>query len=469
MKRRRMRLAGLVLAGLGSAPGWTVFAQQMAQSPQAPPVSKIDGVWPGHPYPTGAPQAGHPGSEPPTGQITPTPPGTAPGMAPGAPPSEGMAPAQPGMAPGEFAPPEAGAEAAAPTPALDAAAAAGAANVAGLGGGLAGSGAGALVMLGDAPPLNTRVRLQATPAPNPPPIPDPGVPPFPNDPGEQPLPAPFTRTTSTSFVPSVRGFKLSENQSPQPQDRIYFSFNYYDDVNNAINRRLGSPIYDIQVYRYFFGFEKTFWDGQASIQMRLPIDNMTAKSYINGFQGTNTAVGDLATIFKYAFLWDRDTGNLLSGGMLVSAPTGPQTFAGFPNLTSPHSAAIQPFLGFLYNYGDWYFQGFSSIDVPFSRTADVSVWFNDLGVGYFLYRDTTPDALITMIAPTFEVHANTPINHSDPFNATDIAGTPQLTNLTFGLNVGVGQHGLFSVGYVNPITGPRAFNGELLAIFNLRY
>jgi hypothetical protein len=406
----------------------------------------------------------------------PTGPGFAPAPMPGLTPDTGAGAGQPAppmlgdmVAPGLEGPGAFGAG----TPALDAAnapavanAGAGAAGYSGLGGTLSGADGGLLQMLGDAPPINTlaSLRLQAvTPTPPlPPTIPPPTDPPVPGRPR-------FERTDAAALVPSVRGFKVSENQSPVPQDRIYFSFNYYDNLNADINRRLNSPLYDMNVYRYFFGIEKTFWDGDASIQLRVPIDNLTTKSYVPGFGGSSTSVGDLATILKYAFYRDRDTGNLFSGGLLVQAPTGPNQFAGFPNIRSPHSAAIQPFLGFVWNSGNFYFHGFSSIDVPFSKTADVTVWFNDLGVGYFLYRTNDESRFLRLLAPTFEIHANTPVNNSDPFDFNALAGTPQLTNLTFGLNAGLGRRGMLAVGYVNPITGPRAFNGEVLAQFNLRY
>lgn len=333
------------------------------------------------------------------------------------------------------------------------------ARFAGLGGSLGGGG-GFLNMLGDQAPLTHILQIPTLP-PAPPGLPPPTTPPVPGRPGGASI-------KSAALVPSVRGFKVSENQSPQPQDRIYYSFNYYNNLNAAINQRLGSPITGMNVYREILGFEKTFQDGQGSIGMRLPIDTLSAGSTIRGLGGTSTAVGDLAIILKYAFLWNRDTGSLFSGGLLVSAPTGPNNFAGFRNITSPHNAALQPWVGFIYNLGDFYFHGFSAIDVP-TNPNDVTIWYNDLGVGYYLYRAAEPNRVISVIAPTFEVHVNSPLNHSNPFNFNDPAGTPDIVDLTFGINVGVGKRGLLSVGYVDPVTGPRPFNGELLALFNIRF
>src|SRR5262249_19588150 len=36
---------------------------------------------------------------------------------------------------------------------------------------------------------------------------------------------------SSIAVPSVRNFKICDNESPRPQDRFFFDFNYFDSVN----------------------------------------------------------------------------------------------------------------------------------------------------------------------------------------------------------------------------------------------
>src|SRR5947199_364940 len=80
-----------------------------------------------------------------------------------------------------------------------------------------------------------------------------------------------------ALAPSVRGFKISENQSPQPQDRFFYTFNYYYNLNSAVDRRFDTPINDLRAYREILGFEKTFDQGRASIGLRMPIDTLFAK------------------------------------------------------------------------------------------------------------------------------------------------------------------------------------------------
>jgi hypothetical protein len=157
-------------------------------------------------------------------------------------------------------------------------------------------------MIGDQAPLT--LRQAASPAP--------GLPqPFPPGP---PPPPPSPRLAS-AIVPSVRGFKIAENQSPQPQDRVFFTFDYFSDLN----RRFESPVNNLTAYRYVFGFEKTFDEGFGSFGFRLPLDQLSANSTISGNfakpGGTSTSLNDLSLFTKYVLKVDPATGSLLSVGL----------------------------------------------------------------------------------------------------------------------------------------------------------
>ncbi len=96
-------------------------------------------------------------------------------------------------------------------------------------------GAGALAdltpaMIGDQSPYSMIRSLAAPPIPPPFPPPRPGV-------------SPVTRVAKSiaGVVPAVRGFKIADNQSPRPTDRVFGSFNYFDNVNRPLNERLGRP------------------------------------------------------------------------------------------------------------------------------------------------------------------------------------------------------------------------------------
>ena len=102
-------------------------------------------------------------------------------------------------------------------------------------------------MIGDLSPiLSLRpIRTSALP-PTPPPLPSPGQ--------------------ASSFVASVRGLKISENQSPRPQDRFFYTFNYFAEVNQHLNQKLEASVSGLRVYREVLGFEKTFNEGNGSVR-----------------------------------------------------------------------------------------------------------------------------------------------------------------------------------------------------------
>ena len=98
-------------------------------------------------------------------------------------------------------------------------------------------------------------------------------------------------------------------------------------------------------------------------------------------------------------------------------------------------------------------------------SQDVTLFFNDIGMGYFVYRADDPHKWLTAIVPTAEVHVTTPLNHRG-FSATDIAATQDIVNITGGVNVELRHRTILTAAYVTPVTGPKPFNAELAVLFN---
>jgi hypothetical protein len=271
----------------------------------------------------------------------------------------------------------------------------------------------------------------------------------------------------------VRGFKIADNQSPFPQDRFFFTFNYFDNVNARLNRDFQSPITNLSVFRYVFGLEKTFNQGMGSIGLRLPLDSAHASTrpgYINQ-GGTSTALNDLTIFLKYVLAYNQRTGDLISTGFAVTPPTGPASFANARFLRlqpSLHTTTLQPFLGYYFTRAGFFLQGFSAIDVPVNFN-DPLMWYNDVGIGYIFRPNPTTAGIVTAIAPTFETHVNTPLNHRDPYNLFDKAATPDVVNLTFGLNLELWRRSVLTFGVVEAVTGPRPFDIEAVALLNIRF
>src|SRR5262249_22247075 len=209
----------------------------------------------------------------------------------------------------------------------------------------------------------------------------------------------------------ANGFKIAEYESPRPVDRIYYSFNFYNDVNRSLN----SGLPGIDVFRHTIGFEKTFFGGDASFGMRLPFVRLT------GFDGVEeNRFSDMTIIFKYALLNNRETGDVFSGGLAITVPTGGGIAVDFPGVnsgvidgTNPavfYPVILQPYMGWVRNSTErLYLHGFHSLAVP-TDARDVTVLFNDVGVGYWLYKNNA-DRFVNAIIPTFEFHLNTPLTH----------------------------------------------------------
>src|SRR5262245_48418169 len=119
-------------------------------------------------------------------------------------------------------------------------------------------------------------------------------------------------TTSTTCVPVLGpgSFKISDNDSPRPTDRVFLTYNYFDRV------AVGDG--NVGLHREVIGFEKTFLSGDASFEMRLPFLQATSGSNFTGF--TDNQVADLTLVSKFALINNRDTGNVLSTGLALTVP-----------------------------------------------------------------------------------------------------------------------------------------------------
>jgi hypothetical protein len=293
---------------------------------------------------------------------------------------------------------------------------------------------------------------------------------------QPPLQGPVAVAT-TFQVPYVfrGGFKIADNESPRPEDRVFLGYNYYDGFggtstpgqtitqNILSNGRTtvttvipGVDAPQINVHRETIGFEKTLLDGAGSIGLRAPVIQQNGDPTIG-----DDNFGDLSIILKYAFYRDCHTGNLLSGGMVITTPTGPDIPLGSGSI---HPALLQPFGGFIWNQEKIYVHGFSSVAVP-TDSRDVTLFFNDIGVGYWLYRSPCGEG-ISSVVPTIEVHVTTPLNHRGQQAEIRV---PDLVDLTGGVHFGLGPRSTFSVGVAVPFTGPRPFDVEALAQINCRF
>lgn len=176
--------------------------------------------------------------------------------------------------------------------------------------------------------------------------------------------------------------KISEGNSPKPVDRIYFNYSYFNGP--------GFGAVPNGVFREVIGFEKTFLDTNASIEVRLPF-TQTVDPFATTFE-----IGDPSIFIKYALINDPTTGNVLSTGLGVTLPV------------TGGSVEIQPFVGGVWTPSPdspFFIHGFTSALVPI-EFPDGSFIVNDLGVGYVVPIN---GPIVTSIIPTVEIHFNTPV------------------------------------------------------------
>jgi len=245
-------------------------------------------------------------------------------------------------------------------------------------------------------------------------------------------------------------YKISENESPVPQDRAFIGYNYYNNVQKVAD-----------VHRETFGFEKTFLDGLMSIGVRVPaiqVDNDTGPADYGNF-------ADLTIPFKCALITDPMSGSMLTAGIAVTAPTGPNPTGiavANGNLVEVHSTLLQPFVGYYVRSENFFVQGFHSLMTP-TDNRDVTAMFNDVGIGYWL---ETNRGLIRAVIPTIEVHFNTPLNLRE---MNDIPRYRDAVNLTSGATWVLGENVTLGGAIVVPVTGPKLFDFEAIANLNVFY
>jgi hypothetical protein len=278
--------------------------------------------------------------------------------------------------------------------------------------------------------------------------------------------------TTRARVPVVTGgsFKIAENERPVPEDRIFLTYNYFQNVpgalpapstpvasvvgGNPVITQFVIPPINTYVQRQVIGFEATFLDGAASIGMRAPF----LQQYGGGLP-EESDLGDISFVLK--FLAYIDGADAVSGGLVLTAPTGPpiETVAG-----NIHPYRVQPWVGGVATAGDFFAMGFLSAAIP-TDSRDVTILFTDVQAGYLIYQNPF-GGLVTWIAPMAEIHLTTPLNHRSGNGPLYV---PDLVVLTQGLQVGLGMATSVAVGVAVPVTGPQPFDWEVMLQVNVRF
>lgn len=274
-----------------------------------------------------------------------------------------------------------------------------------------------------------------------------------DEPVYQDVPIPGTGGTTTRTVKvqlplagRYNGIMITDNDGPRPTDRVYFGYNYYNEIGVGLG---ASTTGNTDMQRQSIGFEKTFLNENASFGMRLPFIQQYGV-------GPAQNVGDLTLLFKYAWVNDRQTGNVVSTGFAVTTPTGGGGAVLIDGTAAPHSWLFQPWAGFIQNFDRFYVVGLSNMIIP-SISRDVTLWGNSLAAGYWLYR-SDGDRLLTGIIPVVEAHCRTPLSNRNP---DDVIFLQDQLNITTGVHFRTNR-GILSPAVCVPLLGPRPYTIEAM-------
>jgi hypothetical protein len=292
---------------------------------------------------------------------------------------------------------------------------------------------------------------------------------------------------------AIPRFKMAENTSPLPQDRVYLNYDLYSNVP------INNP--PISVNALTPGFEKTLFGGVMSVELRLPMATTLDNTiFLDGSTRTSEGqVGNLGIAVK-ALLLQSDT-FAVSGGLAITCPTARDTliFGSQGSRTAlqvlNQSVHLLPFVGGLWTPNDRLFcLGFMQLDADangdpvnsvafiqgqeftssIGRYNEQTMLYLDGAVGYWIRRNDAPDRRLNGIAVFGELHGNQSLNTS-ALNAPQsslplLAGNSiSILDMTVGADFQFGKLTTLTTAYCTPLTAQREFDGQFRFMFNRRF
>jgi len=296
--------------------------------------------------------------------------------------------------------------------------------------------------------------------------------------------------------------KLNENMSPVPRDRVYMNYSYFAGANFFPTRA--------DVNRWMPGYERTFLDGTTSWEIRTPFAaTLASDQMLTAGQGVtqyrDIEFGNMSVIFK-TFLWEADTW-AITGGVQTMLPTAANSVVAGTNqfgqsvqqiFVANESVHVMPFVASVWAPNERFFSqvllqidrdvngnpsyvnnlqqvGISGRQLDFAGRAYYPTFmYLSFSTGYWIYKNDR--ARFTGFSPIMELHLNQAFEEFQPvvYNTWVLGQNPgvlSITNALVGCNFEWGRRSTLTFAYCTPLTGgsDRYFNGELRALYNLRF
>ena len=310
--------------------------------------------------------------------------------------------------------------------------------------------------------------------------------------------------TPSAGTAGVGRSRIAENGTTRPQDRVFFNYSFFDRVR-LVSGGTG-------LNRFTPGFEKTFANGLASLELRVPMAATVSNAiFENGSTSTDDVrLGNLVLYLK-GLLYENN-GMGLSGGLGVICPTAEGFGVNFANggrlvQIDNDSYHLQPFLGGYFAPNPQFFtQAFAQLDFDANGNAvslnssgaglqnagrlnDAAFLFLDWSIGYWLVRGANapvlpvssfhPDGRISQsnhqlsLAPTLELHYVRSLQSADtvsagPLQVGNYADNIETLTMLLGCEVAIGANTNIGLGYATSLAGgsDKAFDGAFRLAFN---
>jgi hypothetical protein len=293
----------------------------------------------------------------------------------------------------------------------------------------------------------------------------------------------FVNGATVATAGGDRRFKFAENNSPFPQDRLFFNYHHF---HNALVEVTGA---DASLDRFTFGLEKTLFSDNTSFEVRTPFaiglgGNPLGSDPVDQV----TEFGNIAVAVKQ--LLASGPNGAIAAGLGVVLPTGDDFSVGGDTLSNSfdnEAVHLLPYLGIYTTPTPRIFtQFFTQLDFDVNGNdveiggiqgvlQDATLLFLDYQVGYWVHRDNSR-RYFRAIAPMVELHYTTTLQDFDygPFVGRQLFVEDfrrDVLNLTGGLFFELGPMATLKVGAVSPLrTGfDKTFDSELGVQFSRRF